>query len=61
MTFIVWHDNNLEGWARSEDFTTLADCFEYIRTETYGHPYLITRPVLHELVEVSSTNDPVPQ
>lgn len=52
MTFIVWHDNRTEGWSRSGDLDTLFDCFEYIRTETYGHPYLITRPVIHELVEV---------
>jgi hypothetical protein len=52
MTLIVWHDNNFEGWSRSEDLDTLADCFEHIRTMTYGHPYIITRPVMHELIEI---------
>lgn len=59
MTFIVWHDDNTEGWSRSADLATMADCFEHIRTETYGHPYVITRPVLHELVEVTPTNAPI--
>lgn len=57
MTFIVWCESNTEGWSRSEDLATMADCFKYIRTETYGHPYVITRPVIHELVEVT-TNAP---
>lgn len=56
MTYIVWHDNHLEGWARSDDLDTLADCFEHIRTETYGHPYVITKPIQHELIEVADNS-----
>jgi len=58
MVYIVWHDNRTEGWSRSEDLETLADCFNYIRTQTYGHPYLITKPVLHQLVEVKECPTP---
>lgn len=52
MSYIVWQDGP-EGWWRSDELDTMTDCFEYIRTQTYGRPYLITKPVLHELREVN--------
>lgn len=59
MTYIVWDDNGFENWGRSGDLETMADCFDYIRTQIYGHPYVITKPVFHELVEINYGGKPI--
>lgn len=57
MTYIVWHDNRTEGWARSDDIDTLEEVFDNIAKDTYGHPYVITKPVKVNFVEVSDYDD----
>lgn len=45
MSYIVWRDNSLEGWSRSDEFDTLEECFHHIAADSFGHPYIITKPV----------------
>jgi hypothetical protein len=43
--YIVWLDYHSEGWKPSEPLETLDDCFEWLKTNNYGNPYLITKVV----------------
>jgi hypothetical protein len=50
--YIVWLDYHTEGWKPSEDLETLADCFEWLKSNNYGNPYQITKTVDIQFTEV---------
>lgn len=43
--YIVWLDYYSEGWKPSQELETFENCFEYLQTDNYGNPYLITKTV----------------
>ena len=60
MTYIVWVDNGTGGWSASGDLPNLADVLKFITSETYGHPYRVTKEVSVCLVEEYGALNPRP-
>ena len=51
MTYVVWVNHGMEGYARSEDMDTLDEVLRYITKETYGSEFEVTKTVKLQLIE----------
>lgn len=45
MSYIVWINNNTEGWHPSEELETIAQCYDHVLDMCCGRNFRITKPI----------------